>query len=141
MSSPFTLKIGATQVFNALTEDLPVGGSRKVDNAPDTYMAVHVERLTAKTYSICHYFEQNGDLCQDPEVVFLICYGWVMPVMFQQALPPVYRETVILDGADQPTGYREAWLKDLVVFCNTWLRNVSEQQGGVDGIRDARASR
>ena len=46
--------------------------------------------------SVAHYYELNGDLCQDPEMCFEVestPNGLVFhPYMFQMAIPPVYQE-------------------------------------------------
>lgn len=46
--------------------------------------------------SVAHYYEVNGDLCQDPEMCFEVettTEGVVFhPYMFQMAIPPVYQE-------------------------------------------------
>src|ERR1700761_9351191 len=46
--------------------------------------------------SVAHYFEQNGGLCQDPEMAFeLVLEGDGVryePFTFQQAIPPVYQD-------------------------------------------------
>lgn len=46
--------------------------------------------------SVAHYYELNGDLCQDPEMCFEVestSRGLVMrPYMFRMANPPVYQE-------------------------------------------------
>lgn len=46
--------------------------------------------------SVAHYYEVNGDLCQDPEMCFEVETtpdGLVFhPYMFQMAIPPVYQE-------------------------------------------------
>ncbi len=137
MSNPFVLKIGASQILRALIEDLKIGDSRKVDLGGPGIMAVHVERLSAATWSVAHYYEQNGDLCCDPDVVFCKIYTGYMPVSFEQA-GVIYQVAAELDAHDQPTALREKTIKDLVVFCNGWMRNICEQQGGIDAIRDAR---
>ncbi len=136
MSNPIVLKVGATQVLNAMIEGLQIGQSRKIDNGHG-YMAVHVERIGPATWSVAHYYEQNGDLCCDPDVVFCKVYTGYMPVSFEQA-GVIYQVAAELDANDQPTALREKTIKDLVVFCNGWMKNISEQQGGIDAIRDAR---
>jgi hypothetical protein len=46
--------------------------------------------------SLAHYFEQNGDLCQDPEMEVRVYLprgdqpGRVEALTFQQAIPPIY---------------------------------------------------
>ena len=46
--------------------------------------------------SVAHYYEVNGDLCQDPEMCFEVettFEGLVLrPYVFQMAIPPVYQE-------------------------------------------------
>ena len=40
------------------------------------FMDLVVENVGLNQISVAHYYEQNGDLCQDPEVVFLVgCDG------------------------------------------------------------------
>ena len=44
----------------------------------------------AMVLSMAHYFEQNGDLCQDPEMtVRVFSYGMIEALIFQQAMPPI----------------------------------------------------
>ncbi len=46
----------------------------------------------AMVLSLAHYYEQNGDLCQDPEMtVRVFSHGMVEALTFQQAIPPIYR--------------------------------------------------
>ena len=42
--------------------------------------------------SLCHYFEMNGDLCQDPEMTVRVfsSAGMIEALSFQQSLPPIY---------------------------------------------------
>jgi uncharacterized protein YqiB (DUF1249 family) len=93
----------------------------------------------AMVLSLAHYFEQNGDLCQDPEMVlrifppgstaFLVMvpstdarHGRVEATMFQQAIPPIYREVYPELGKYSPKLRR-----DLNAFLTTWLRNLTDQ--------------
>src|SRR5258708_7470587 len=66
----------AKRILDRLTEGLSTAGqSRKVDNAPGAFMAVHVERLSdteaGAVFSIAHYYEQHGDLVPDPDMTFI----------------------------------------------------------------------
>ena len=51
----------------------------------------------AMVLSLAHYFEQNGDLCQDPEMEVRVFPpqdgrpGYVEALTFQQAIPPIYQ--------------------------------------------------
>lgn len=129
----------AGRVLDALTRGLEIGGSRKVDRAPG-FMAVHVDRLTGATFSVAHYYEQNGDLCADPDMVFYKGpFGW-MPVSFQQAIPPRYQEAVVLVD-DKPTGFRRHVYRELRTFATLWMRNIREQQRIGNGRSVIRAER
>jgi hypothetical protein len=74
--------------------------------------------------SVAHYYEMNGDLCQDPEMCFEIestQHGIVMhPYMFQMANPPLYQE-VSNDAAGV------ALAEELRQFAATWDRNLRDQ--------------
>ena len=130
-----TLSQAAARVLDALTAGLAIGGARKVDNGGG-YMAVHVDRLSAATYSIAHYFEQNGDLVSDPDSVLLKTEAGWLPVTLQLSTGH-YTVAIELDGNDKPTGWRPRQYKELASFAVMWLRNISQQQGGVDRIRQS----
>lgn len=55
-----------------------------------------VNGLPNQAISIAHYFEVNGDLCQDPEMVVLINASdkTAEAYYFQQAMPPIYQDSV-----------------------------------------------
>jgi hypothetical protein len=82
----------------------------------------------AVVLSLAHYFEQAGDLCQDPEMVvraFLPTEGrpgLLEALTFRQALPPIYHEVYPEPGKVVPRLRRE-----LNEFLTTWLRNLEAQ--------------
>jgi len=78
-------------------------------------------------FSIAHYFKQNGDLCQDPEMVVLIYPGRAMAeaFSFQQAIPPIYQEVY-----PEPGKYAPRLKKDLNTFLRQWLTNLINQGHG-----------
>ena len=128
------LSKAAGTVLDALTQNLPVGEARTIDNSNGTFMTVHVDRLTESTFSIAHYFGQNGDLVCDPDGVFLKTEtGW-LPISLQLCTGH-YTVAVELDGKDKPTGFRPKALQELTSFAAMWLRNISDQQGGIVAIR------
>lgn len=119
----------AAAVLDELTSGLDVGDSRTVDRGLG-FMPVHVECLHRSglglLYSVAHYYEQNGDLVPDPDVVFVrTATGWA-PLSFQNAV--AYRVAVQVheDGAIEVD---EREQRDLAAFCNHWMRNIQEQQG------------
>jgi hypothetical protein len=82
----------------------------------------------ATVLSLAHYFLQNGDLCQDPEMVVRAFPprgehpGHLEALVFQQALPPVYSVVYPEPGKVVPRLKRE-----LNAFLGTWLRNLKVQ--------------
>jgi len=82
----------------------------------------------AMVLSLAHYFEQNGDLCQDPEMEIRVFLprgdqpGRVEALTFQQAIPPIYSVVYPEPGKAVPRLKRE--LND---FLGTWLRNLQQQ--------------
>ena len=82
----------------------------------------------ARILSLAHYFEQNGDLCQDPDVTVRVFPpdgdkpGMIEAMTFQQALPPVCQEVYPEPGKINPRLKRE-----LNAFLTTWLNNLKSQ--------------
>jgi hypothetical protein len=98
-----------------------------IENPP--YMRLVIEGIGCapdgrQLVSVAHYYEQNGDLMRDPEMVFL-ANPW-FPVSFQQdGGIPLCQEAVIFDGARVLT--RPKLFKQLKSFARTWNRNIGEQ--------------
>ncbi len=78
--------------------------------------------------SLCHYFEQNGDLCQDPDMEIRVFLpngerpGTVEALTFQQSLPPIYQRVYPEPGKVNPRLRQE-----LNNFLGLWLRNLKQQ--------------
>jgi hypothetical protein len=129
---PLRLKVlsrAAAAVLDELTSGLDVGDSRKIDRGLG-FMPVHVECLQRTglglLFSIAHYYEQNGDLVPDPDVVFVrTANGW-SPVSFRNSI--AYRVALHFHE-DGTIEVDEKEQTDLVSFCNLWMRNIREQQG------------
>ena len=83
----------------------------------------------AMVLSLAHYFEQNRDLCQDPEMTVRVFapasgrHGMVEALTFQQAIPPIYQEVYPEPGKVAPRVKR-----DLNSFLSLWLRNLKKQR-------------
>jgi len=122
----------STKIFNKIVDGMDSDGYRKIDNGGNCFMPLVVEKLgthdSVTTFSFCHYFKQNGDMCQDPEMLFLRhVNGSVYPAMFQMAIPPVYEESIMFE--DGRWLCRERLQRQHTSFANTWLKNIKEQQG------------
>jgi len=98
-----------------------------ITNEP--YMRLVIEHIGEGPHglpaiSVAHYYELNGDLCQDPEMRFEIertPNGLVMhPSMFQMANPPVYQEV-----SNDSQG--EALARELREFAAMWDNNLRDQ--------------
>jgi hypothetical protein len=74
--------------------------------------------------SVAHYYQVNGDLCQDPEMCFeiestpdgLVFHAY----MFQMAIPPVYQEVT-----KDAQGF--ALAEQLRQFATMWDANLRSQ--------------
>lgn len=100
------------------------------------FMDLVVENIGLNQVSVTHYYEQNGDLCQDPEIVFLVgCDGewyaieWTTPpLMMFGRVAGGYRRYVEIDAASG--SWKRANLKgqrDLAIFANKWANNLRMQ--------------
>ena len=121
-----TISKTAAKVLDTITADMAPGTMRKIGDG-GTFMQVVVERLTADRYSVAHYYEQNGDLCADPEMEFYRFHtGAWAPVAIQQTFG---RQVAIELGADgKPAALRPRVLRELCSFTTMWMRNFRAQQ-------------
>ena len=78
--------------------------------------------------SVCHYYEQNGDLCQDPEMTFEVNpdnKAW-HPLEFQSAKIGWYQVCCWTDDSG------EIWIKPKLIrqlksFARMWSGNIRNQ--------------
>ncbi len=122
----------AKKIMDKLTEGLKEPGDhREVNNAP-AFMSVHVEQIgtcdLGPMFSIAHYYEQNGDLMKDPDMVFIRGADEYYPIEFQQDNLGLYQRAVEWEGG-KVKGYKPKMQKDMAVFAGTWMKNIREQQG------------
>lgn len=123
----------AKHVLDRLTEGLTrLGAATKLDNAPGLFMALHVECIgqvtEGKLYSVAHYYEQNGDLMRDPDIVFLKDReANYYPVSYQQDGLGIYQEAVIFE-AGAIKSVQSKTQRDIASFCTMWMNNIHDQQ-------------
>ncbi len=89
--------------------------------------------------SLAHYFLQNGDLCQDPEMTVRLLHpgsraclelvpstdpvlGRAEALTFQQAIPPIFQQVYPEPGVCRP---QLQW--ELNEFLGLWLENLRAQ--------------
>ena len=120
----------AQAVFDHLTEGIDIGSARKIDNAQGHIMAVSIDRLTERHYSIAHNFIQNGDVMADPDMTFFKAEdGKVYACTFQQDSLAVYRIGLDItpEGVIEHENAREQ--REQAEFANGWMKNIADQQG------------
>jgi hypothetical protein len=122
----------AEAIFRRLTDGLrKVGDHRKWDNANGSFMAACVEIIgrtgLGPLVSIAHYYEQNGDMMRDPDVVFLIgADRHVYPISYRQDGLGINQEAAVVE--DGRWKVRPKLQADICRFCDQWMRNIQEQQ-------------
>jgi len=133
----------AAEFFEACINRLPEGEtSCKLDeNAPGSaIMALCIEQIGGnkygKLYSFAHYYEQNGDLMRDPDIVMLRSVNpdaltgkhQFFPISYRQDGLGMDREYVVF--AEDGNGWRidKHQQADLAVFCGQWAKNIIDQQ-------------
>ncbi len=129
----YVLDKTAARIVDFVTANLPAdeNGHRRIGGeiGKSAIMPLCVERLDEDTYSLAHYFILDDEMCQDPDVVLLKREdGSWLPVSFHQAVPPIFFWAVELDEDNRPATVHEPLLRDLVTFCNRWMRNVRDLQ-------------
>jgi len=96
------------------------------------FMPLVVENIGADQISVTHYYEQNGDLCQDPEIVFVVIGGEWFPV--EWTTPPVMLGSRVLGGykryaerTEDGWQYNRRGQRELAIFANHWADNLRAQ--------------
>jgi len=80
--------------------------------------------------SVMHWYEQNGDLMRDPDMVFEI-FEWTdkptwSPISYQQDGLGIYQEAM-WQGDDGKVYTYPALLRQLRSFAATWDKNIKAQ--------------
>ena len=121
----------ATKIFTKIMDLLGDKDYLKIDNAKDVFMALSVEKLYKigeyQVVSFAHYFKQNGDLVQDPEMLFMIADQLVYPISIQHAFLG-QEMTITTDEEGKFKGYYPKAQKDITTFAGQWMVNIKSQQ-------------
>jgi hypothetical protein len=134
----------ATQIFCGLLKKL--NSRQHLQLVSDGFMPLIMERLEenistpwslATTYSLAHYYEQNGDLMRDPEMVFIVVDNrfdekdmqaiGIYPQTFQQDNLGLYEESARIENGEL-TKYIKVWQSAHTSFANIWLKNLQQQR-------------
>lgn len=122
----------ATATLNKMLSLLE-NGYVKIDNTNASFMPVSVEIIFEsekyKQISIAHYYEQEGDLMADPEMVFI--YSKALDEFyasyFKQDNLGIEEDSIIMEHGEIK-GYRAKMQADHATFANMWLKNIKHQQ-------------
>lgn len=145
-----TLNKTASQILSRLIDAMNGKSHLKIENEP--FMPLTIERIgeaintlygPGLPYSLCHYYEQNGDLIQDPEMCFVVVDSRhttdtnlsavaIIPYMFQQANLGIYGESAATEG-NRLVLTDHKMQSDHRDFANGWLINI-EAQGFIKQI-------
>ena len=131
----------AEAIFRACMAEMSAEGSAKIDRAGAGIMALCVERVGWARFAVAketqhplisfaHYYEQNGDMMRDPDVVMMdMGAGNLYPFSFRQdGGLPMDNDYLVYNDAGEITAYRTRAQADLASFCNGWALNIREQQ-------------
>ena len=74
--------------------------------------------------SLVHYYEQQGDLCKDPEQVIVVNFDqkFVEALTFEMSIPPRYYRSY-----ESATRYYPSVKKENNSFLKNWLNNLLNQ--------------
>jgi len=138
-----TLDYNSTVIFCSLMDRMEKKAYLKLFSAP--YMPLTIENMggnfptvwgNGQFYSLCHYYELNGDLMQDPEMCFLVVdrresphnyqAAQVVPCSFQNATLGIYEESISFMSASVSL-YLPKMHEQHLQFAKIWLDNIFNQ--------------
>ena len=131
----------STKIFCALLDRL--GGGQHLKITTELFMPLTIERIgdiyweDGSLISLCHYYEQNGDLVQDPEMCFIVIDQrdqdktafenvMVVPYLYQQASMGIYEESITFNKNVVLHCDNSLQLQH-VIFAGQWLQNIERQ--------------
>lgn len=95
-----------------------------------------VERISPACISVAHYFEMNGDLVAEPDIVFFVDFsGAWLPISISQSITG-WRAYAELDAAGMAIArYKPQAQRDLAEFAELWAQNIKDQGWLESGVR------
>ena len=115
----------AKKVLEKLLSEMK-DGYAKIDNTDGAFMPVVVEEVGNNFISLANYYEQNGDLIPDPEIIFWkAADGKFYPTYLKDCLGE--QESLFFkDG--KPSSIRPRLQHEQATFAGLWLENIKAQQ-------------
>jgi len=104
----------------------------------EPYEPLVIEKIGPHLVSVAHYYEQDGDLVADPDVVFFTGHGDWLPIEITQAPPGGWvRYVKLSDDGDDITHVNLVGQADLAEFVSLWASNLEAQGWLEQGKRAA----
>ena len=101
-----------------------------------------VERISTGCISVAHYFEMNGDLVAEPDIVFFVDFsGAWFPISISQSITGWRECAQLTDTGIAIARYNPQAQKDLAEFAEMWAQNIKDQGWLEDGVRYVYAAR
>lgn len=91
------------------------------------YEPLVIERIGQYQISVAHYFEQNGDLVSDPDVVFFTGYGAWVPIEITYNFGRTFRYAMLNADDTQIYKINVAQQASLAAFTEQWAQNLRDQ--------------
>ena len=91
-----------------------------------------VEKIGPKQVSVAHYFEQNGDLVADPDIVFFMDEASWVPIEITQVFGYQHVAFLRADGERIIAALPDDQLA-VAVFADDWAQNIRDQRWLEDG--------
>lgn len=89
-----------------------------------------VENIGLNRISVAHYFEQNGDLVADPQIVFWVNPtddSWI-PIGIKQIFGGDKTYAWLNESGTELVRYLPYWQNDLAQFAQMWAQNLIDQK-------------
>ena len=95
-----------------------------------------IERIGPRCLSVAHYFEMNGDLVAEPDIVFFVdSIGIWFPISISQSLTGWRQYAQLNDAGTALARYQPQAQKGLAEFAEMWAQNIRDQQWLEEGVR------
>lgn len=107
--------------------DLTEKGSHIRLNMPG-FDRLCIEVIAPHAVSVAHYFEANGDLVPEPDIVFFVDeWGEWLPIEITQSMTGWTRVVEFNETGDKIMRYRPDEQADMASFAETWAQNIIDQ--------------
>lgn len=100
-----------------------VGASMRLDMPHMDRLCI--ERISHHEVSVAHYFEANGDLIAEPDIVFYVVNNTWYPIQIQQSITGWQELANITAGVVEHVATRRQ--ADVARFADYWARNIKDQ--------------